>query len=611
MSQTKDQEHKKPVPTAPTTMQRWFPIGAWLPKYAWGKLAVPDLIAAASLAALLIPESMGYATVAGVPVQIGLYAAPLALIGYAMFGGSKLLVFGVAGSVAAVSASVVGGLSAGDQDTAVVLTMALAFAAGAVFLVIGIAQMGWIANFMSKAIMAGFIAGMSIQIIVGQFGKLVGVTLADGNTFEKLWSAISQIGDWSWVTVAIGFGSLILIFAIQRFVPKLPAALVAVVVASVTVAVFNPDVDLVAQIPSGLPSLTVPTGIDLTTWGTLFLGGAVVALVGFSEGWGASTTVAKKTHDQLNASQELRAYGVSNIGAGLLGGMVVTGSMGRTSMALSVGAKTQMSNVFLAGIVLLVLAFFAPAFQWLPEAALAAIVINALSESASPAKIQRLWRVDRVDFVLASITFFFVLALDLLPGMVAGVFFSILYMVYRVSFPAREILGRVADTGDYVAKHWLYGRRHGVSHPEAEAVPGVVVYRFSSPLIFSNASAFSDTGEGILIEAAEHGELPQTLVIDFEEVFFVDDTGAAAVKNLFEYAQRFGVELALARVHSGVHELLKVSGVVDEIGEHRIHDTVRNAVAAVTESQAPAAESITKGPGDGDSRQLPPSEPPR
>jgi high affinity sulfate transporter 1 len=579
-TKTAGSDHAAPVPTAPSTLQRWFPIGAWLPHYDWGKFLGADLIAAVSVAALLIPESMGYSSVAGVPVQIGLYAAPLALIGYAMFGGSKLLVFGAAGSVAAVSASVVGGLSGGNQDTAVALTAALALTTGAVFLFAGLAKLGWITNFMSKAIMAGFIMGMSIQIIVGQFGKLFGVKVTDGDTFEKLWSAVSQIADWNWTAVVIGVGSLLMIFAIQRFIPKLPAALTAVVVASVIVAVFNPDLDLVAKIPQGLPSLGLPSGIDASTWGSLLAAGGVVALVGFSEGWGASGTIAKKTHDQLDTNQEFRAYGVANMGSGLLGGMVTTGSLSKSSAAMSAGAKTQMSNIFLAGMVLLTLAFLAPAFQWLPETVLAAIVIHAMWGSASPGKLEKLWRIDKVDFALAFFTFSLVLVLDLLPAMVAGIILSIIYMVYRVSFPGRAVLGRTPDTGDFVAKHWLYGRRQGDANPEAEHVPGVIVYRFSAPLIFSNADAFKATGEQILIDAAAKGSLPHTLVIDFEEVFLVDDTGASAITSAFEYAARYGVDLSLARVHSGTHEILRLSGVIDEIGEHRIYDTVRNAVDA-------------------------------
>ena len=579
-TQSIQSKQSKALPKAPSTLERWFPIGVWLPKYNWGKFLTADLIAAVSVAALLIPESMGYSSVAGVPVQIGLYAAPLALIGYALFGGSKLLVFAAAGSVAAISASAVGALSGGDQNTAVTMTAALALAAGVVFIIAGLAKMGWITNFMSKAIMAGFITGMSIQIIVGQFGKLFGIKVADGNTFQKLWSAISQIGDWNWTAAVIGVGALLLIFAIQRFIPKLPAALTAVVLTSVIVAVFNPDIDLVAKIPQGLPSFAIPTGIDASTWLQLLLAGAVVALVGFSEGWGASGTISKKTHDSLDTNQEFRAYGFGNIGAGLLGGMAVTGSLSKSSAAMSAGAKTQMSNILLAGMVLLTLAFLAPAFQWLPETVLAAIVINAMAGSASPKKLEKLYRVDKVDFALGLITFLLVLAFDLLPAMIAGIVMSIIYIVFRISFPGRAVLGKVDETGDFETMSWMYGRRHGETHSKAHDIPGVIVYRFAAPLIFANAEPFKKTGEALLIKAGADGKLPHTVVIDFEEVFFVDDTGASALTDFFDYAQRYGVELSLARVHSGCHKLLKMAGVIEKIGEERIYDTVRNAVDA-------------------------------
>ncbi len=579
-AQTAPTSQSRPMPQAPSTLERWFPIGAWLPKYEWGKYFSADLIAAVSVAALLIPESMGYATVAGVPVQIGLYAAPLALIGYAMFGGSKLLVFAAAGSVAAVSASVVGNLSGGDQSTAIALTAALALVTGVVFIVAGLARLGWITNFMSKAIMAGFILGMSIQIIVGQFGKLFGVTVADGNTFEKLWSAISQIGGWNWIAVVIGVGALLLIVAIQRLIPKLPAALTAVVISSVIVALAGPDIDLVAEIPKGLPSFGIPTGIDGSTWLTLLVGGAVVALVGFSEGWGASANISKKTHDSLDTNQEFRAYGVGNIGAGLLGGMVVTGSLSKSAGAMAAGARTQMTNIFLAVIVLLTLLFLAPLFQWLPETVLAAIVINAMSGSANPRKLKLLWRIDRPDFALGFITFFLVLALDLLPAMIVGIVLSVIYVIYRMSFPGRAILGRVAETGDFEAIEWQYGQRSGTTDSKAEPVPGVIVFRFAAPLIFSNAEYFKNGLEQLLIKAGAEGELPHTVVVDCEELMYVDDTGASAIKDFFHYAQRYDVELSLARVHSGAHKLLELTGVIDELGEGRIYDTVRHAVSA-------------------------------
>jgi SulP family sulfate permease len=245
-----------------------------------------------------------------------------------------------------------------------------------------------------------------------------------------------------------------------------------------------------------------------------------------------------------------------------------------------------MSNIFLAGMVLLVLVFLAPLFQWLPETVLAAIVINAMWDSANPRKLESLWRIDRVDFAMGLITLLLVLALDLLPAMLAGIVLSILYVVYRISFPGRSVLGRDESTGDYETIAWEYGRRSGTTDSDAVPVPGVIVYRLAGPLMFSSAEAFKSTGEELLIKAGAEGALPNTVVVDCEEVVFVDTTGAAALTGYFAYAQRYGVELSLARVHSGTHRLLKLAGAIDEIGEHRIYPTVRKAVDAATSSMA-------------------------
>lgn len=570
------------MPTAPSRMQVWFPAGVWLRKYDWGKNTTADLIAAISVAALLIPESMGYSSVAGVPAQIGLYAAPLALIGYALFGGSKLMVYAAAGSVAAVSASVVGNLSGGDQDTAVLMTSALALTAGVVFVVAGLVRLGWIVNFISKAVMAGFITGMSVQIIIGQLGKLFGIDTGDGNSLQKLWSAVSSVADWDATATLIGVISIAAIFAIQKYVPRLPAALTMVVLTSVYVAMVDPDIDLVAEIPTGMPSFGVPSGISGSDWLTLLLGGAVVALVGFSEGWGASATISKKTHDDLTANQEFRAYGVGSIGAGILGGMPVTGSLSKSSAAMEAGARTQMSNVFLAGIVILTLLVFAPAFQWLPETVLAAVVITAMWGSASPAKLERLWRIDKVDFTLGVLTGFIVLTFDLLPAMIVGIVVSIAHLLYRVSFPGTAVLGREESTGDFEAMTASYGSHTETIENDAHEVPGIIVFRFSAPLVFSNAEAFEDATKQLLIDAGKSGSLPTTVVIDCEVIPFVDSTGAAALSSTFRYAKRYGVELAVARLHEGAKQLMVLSGDLDEIGEHRFHSTVRDAVDAST-----------------------------
>jgi SulP family sulfate permease len=262
--------------------------------------------------------------------------------------------------------------------------------------------------------------------------------------------------------------------------------------------------------------------------------------------------------------------------------MAVAGSLSKTAAGESAGAKTQVSNLILAGLVLLTLAFLAPAFQWLPEAVLAAVVINALWGAANPSKVTWMWDIDKVEFTIAAITFVLVLSLDLLPAMVAGIVMSIGFMVYRISFPGRQVLGRVPDSGDFVTTSWVYGHRHGTVNVDAEAVPGVIVYRFSAPLFFANSEAFTQSGRSILIKAAEHGSLPHTMVIDFEEIFLIDGNGATAITHLFEYAQQYGIDLAFARVHENTHKIMEVLGVIDTIGEDRIYPTVRAAVDAAT-----------------------------
>jgi len=574
-------------PTGPSRLERWFPIGVWLPKYDWRSSFTPDLIAAISVAALLIPESMGYASVAGVPAQIGLYAAPLALIGYALFGGSRLLVFAAAGSVAAVSAGVITGLHPHSQSMTVTLTAALALATGVVFLVGGLVKLGWIVNFMSKAVMAGFITGMAIQIIVGQLGHVTGVEESSGNTFQKLWSVLSHVSSWNWTSTAVGLLAIALIFTLQRYLKAVPAALTAVILGSVYVAIATPDIELVKKIPKGLPSFAVPTGLSGSTWATLLLGAGVVALVGFSEGWGAESAIASKTHDELDANQEFRAFGVGSIGAGLLGGMAVAGSLSKSSAAMTAGAKSQMANIFLAGFVLLTLLLFAPLFQWLPEAVLAAVVINAMWGSASPKKVMKLRHDDRIDCGLGIITGIAVLAIDLLPAMVLGIILSIIYLIYRVSYPGRAELGRDEKTGDFEARHWMSGTKQGEGNPGARAVPGVMLYRFDAPLVFSNAGAFKASGQQILIDTAARGPLPPALVIDFEEVFYTDASGAESIRGLKRYASRYDVDILIARLHADARKTLARDGVLAEIGEDHIYDSVHAAVAASDSSREP------------------------
>jgi len=266
--------------------------------------------------------------------------------------------------------------------------------------------------------------------------------------------------------------------------------------------------------------------------------------------------------------------------------MSVTGSLSKSSAAESAGAKSQMANIFLALFVLLTLAVLAPLFQWLPETVLAAVVINAMWDSANPRKVLVLSRDDWVDFSLGAITGILVLGFGLLPAMITGIIFSVIYLVYKTSFPSRAELGRDQKTGDYEALTWISGTKEGEGNPDARPVPGVMLFRFDAPLLFSNSDAFKDTGQQILIDAGAKGPLPKNLVIDFEEVFYTDASGAAAIRSLKRFCNRYDVTISIARLHSVARETLTQDGVLEEIGEDHIFDSVHAAVAAATGSSA-------------------------
>ena len=565
--------------TRPEGLSGHVPIVRWIGGYDWGKWLVVDLIAAVSVAALLIPESMGYAGVAGLPPEVGLYAAPLALLGYAIFGRSTILVLATSSSTAAVSASVIADVNAGGaSDTAVALSAALALFTGLIFVAAGLARLGWVANFMSKTVIEGFIIGLSISIMIGQLDDLLGIEVSGENSFEKLWDVLSQLGEWNQPTVVVGFVSLALLFLLERFVEKLPAALAVVALGILYIRLADPsEVAIVGDIPQGLPAVGIP---DFTSSqvGGLVAGGLAVALVGFSEGYGAASSFARKYGDRLESNQEFIAYGASNVGAGLTSGMVVGGSLSKSAAADSAKAKSQMSNVINAALVVLTLLFLAPLFESLPAATLAAVVIHAVSRSANPRKLAPVWRVTRPEFALAVIVLVAVLALDTLPAIALGVIVSLLALIYRASFPSATELRRDPVTGTLES---------AALHEDAEQIEGFVVYRFDAPLMYANAEFFADAARALVDEADPP---PKVLVVDCEDMFLVDFTGSDALENMVLDMRARNVNVRLARVHGSVLDKLRASGALAELGEENVFSQVEDAIAAGVPSGAEPAQ---------------------
>ncbi|MEN8042158.1 MAG: sulfate permease [Actinomycetota bacterium] len=542
-------------------------MAAWLRDYQWNRWLRIDVIAGISVAALLIPESLGYAKIAGLPPEVGLYAAPLALLGYVIFGRSTVLVLATSSSTAAVSASIIAGMVSGKGTDPVMLSAALALFTGVIFVVAGLLRLGWVANFMSKTVIEGFIVGLSISIIIGQFDDLLGIEIEGENAIEKLLSVFGNIGNADLSAMVVGIGSLLLLIGLERFIPKLPAALTVVILSVFYVQIFDPaTLAIVGDIPQGLPSIGVPT-LSASEISGLFAGGLAVALIGFSEGYGGAVTYARKYGDRLESNQEFIAYGASNIGASLTSGMVVGGSLSKSAANDAAGAKSQISNVVSAVLVILTLLFLAPFFESLPEATLAAVVIHALLHSADPRKLAPVWRFARLEFWIAAGVLAAVLVLDTLPAIVLGVVISIGIVIFRVSFPQSSELGRDPETGRLESLN---------IHRGAEAVPGIVVYRFEAPLFYANAEAFATRAHD-LIDAAEPEA--RVLVIDCEMMFAVDYTGVEALDGLIEDLEMKDVEIRLARVHNDMLERIRTSGTLEAIGDEQIFDRIGDAVA--------------------------------
>ncbi|MCB0965692.1 MAG: SulP family inorganic anion transporter [Ilumatobacter sp.] len=545
-----------------------FPVLSWLPRYEWGGFRA-DVIAGITVAALLIPESMGYAGVAGVPPEVGLYAALGAIAAYFLFGGTSILVVGPASAVAALSASIVGDFS-GDVDP-VALTSALAITSGVLLVVAGALRLGWIVNFISRPVLHAFVAGLSISIIVGQLDGLVGIEVEGESALERFVETVAHVGDWQGWTVAVGVLGLAALLTMERFVPRVPGALVVVVLGILLVVVFGIDDDgvaIVGDIPTGLPEVGIPD-LSATRWIELFGGGAALLLVGFSEGYAAASAVAESSGDDVDGDQELVGSGAANMAAGLVGGLTVSGSLSKSAAAEEAGARTQMSNLVSGVVLVATLLFLAPVFERLPEPVLAGVVIAAVLKSADPRRVVGLWRVNRFDFAAGLVTFTLAIVWEALPAILIGVALSLTFLVRRATFPDVVELRRDSNG--------VFRRFDGAVPPAGgeggdDATDSVAVMRLEGSLTYANAERFLRAGRTL---GGREGV--RRVVIDAEMIADLDTTGAEALERLDDELRAEGVDLRLAALHRRARDQIGRSRLADRFAG-RLVDGIDEAV---------------------------------
>ena len=538
-----------------------------------------DLIAGLTVWAVLVPEALAYASIAGVSPVVGLYAAPSALVLYAAFGSSKHLVTGPMAATAALSAAAVADLATPDSFAA--FTVALALMTGVLALLAGLFRLGFLASFISEPVLKGFIIGLALTIIVGQVPKILGIEKGEGNFFRQLWEIVRHLGDTDGPTLAVGIASLAIVLLLRRFAPRVPGSLVAVLFGIVIVALFDLDehgVTIVGEIDSGLPDVGLPDGLGFHDYLATAASAVGIRLVGFAEGLGAAKTYATRNHYEIDTNKELLGLGAANIGSAFTSGMVVNGSLSKTAVNGSAGARSQLSGLVVAALAIVTLLFLTGLFEDLPEATLGAVVIAALIELVDIPALRELYRLytgrigriygpaARPDFIAAIAAMLGVLFFDTLPGLFIGIAVSLLLLLYRSSKPNVAVLGMVPGTRTQFADR--------DRHPENEAQPGVVVVRVESGLFFANA----DTVRADLVARADEPGV-RVLVLDAESMPFVDITAIRMLRELAEELRDRGTTFALANEIGQVRDLMRQHASADL---PLVYRTVAEAVDALS-----------------------------
>jgi len=543
------------------------PAFEWIPAYQRERLG-RDLVAGAIVTALVIPQALGYAAIAGVPVQVGLYAVPLALLAYTLLGSSPQVSVGPVSTVSVVSGSIVAVHAGGDPDRAVALTVTLAILSGVVLLVAGLLRTGWIAEFLSKPIVSGFVFGLSVVIIVGEVPTLIGVEGADGPVYLRAWSAITSLPDLHPTTALLGVGSLAVLFLGNALARQVPWGLLLVVgslVVSGALSFGERGVVVVGDVPAGLPVPALPA----ITWSdvTLLIVPAMgLALVGLAETLSAGRLFAAQGGYRIDTDQEFVATGAANIASGVFGGLGVAGSLSKTAAVARAGGSSQIVSITAAILSLAVLLLFAPALSDLPRAVLSAVVIHAVWGLMNAEALRRYARIRRNDLVSAVAALLGVLLFGTLAGLLIAVGLSLLGLVYRASRVEVEEMGRIS--GEKAA--WGSVERH----PERTTIDGLMILRLSAGLFWVNAAAVEER----IIDLVDSRPGTRALVLDLEATDQLDTTSTDMLYHLIARLRRRQVDLYLVRVMFRARVVLKRSGLRDELGDDHLWRTISQGV---------------------------------
>jgi sulfate permease, SulP family len=557
------------------SLSTWLPILDWLPRYSRRTLR-GDLTAAVAVTALIVPKNLGYAGIAGIPLQNGLYAAAAGALIYPLFCTSRQISTGPSSSLAAVAGGAVLATGIGGGQAAE-LVAAITLVTGALFLLMALLRLGWIARFLSKAVITGFLAGAAIDVVIGELPKLTGTSTEGVNAWRELSSWLRSLGGTHGATLLVGLASLAVVFGLRAVAPKIPGALVLVVgglLASSLLSLGDHGVALVGEVPSGLPSPVLPAASVFTAHAaTIGIAATALLLIGFSQTAGDARAFAARHRYRIDVNQESIAQGVANVGAGAFQGMPVSTSLSASSLNESAGARTPMASIATGALVLLTLLVLAPLFSTLPKPVLAALIIDAVVFGMIDIReLRRLQRVARIDFWIATAAIVGVLSAGVLAGVVIGVVLSLVWLIHVATSPKIPLLSRQPGTQVF---------RDAGEYPGDEAFDGMIILRLDFGLSFATAEALEER----VRELIEADDSPRAVVLDFAGVDFIDSQGSEKLNEIRRLLEASDATLRVARVKPQIHATLAADGVVDQIGQDHFYGNVYEAVEAELNSR--------------------------
>ncbi|HKO88487.1 MAG TPA: SulP family inorganic anion transporter [Burkholderiales bacterium] len=549
------------------SLSRFMPSLVWLRHYPLGWVR-PDLIAGLTAGAIVIPKAMAYATIAGLPLQVGLYTAIVPMLVYALFGASRVLSVSTTTTIAILAAAELGRVvPSGDPNALLIAAATLAVLTGAMLFVASCLRLGFVANFISEPVLTGFKSGIGLVIVVDQIPKLLGVHIEKTGFFRDIYAIVQALPAASIATFTLATLLLLLIFMLERFTPKLPIPLIAIGLSILASAwgLSEMGVAVVGSVPADLPGFVPP---DLALLEEMWPAAAGIALMSFTETIAAARAFAAPGESRPEPNQELLAIGLANVAGGLTGAMPAGGGTSQTALNSRVGARTQVAALTTAGTAVATLIVLAPLIALMPQAALAVVVIAYSLELIRPGEFLAIRRVRRIEFRWALIAFVGVILLGTLKGILIAVFASLFSLAQQAYNPPIYVVGRKRGTTLF---------RPSKNHPENETWPGLLIMRMEGRLFFANAQQVTEVMQSLIAEAK-----PKVALLDCSAVIDIEFTAIKMLGEMEENLRKEGVALWLAALNASALDVLRHSGLGEVLGRDRVFSNLDSAVARFT-----------------------------